>query len=106
MGATPLTLRCPKCKRYREWNLSRALYDNLSNLNLKPTGRSKTISRTKAGLYDVLSVEVVHDGPPAPHIPGSHCGHVFWTTHRDAVCKVFPDARPVGNADARNYRAK
>lgn len=104
MGATPLTLRCPKCKVGREYRMEREGYDNLSHKHLVPTGKSKTVSRTAAGVYGVLSVQMRHEGSSTS--TGGYCGHVFWTTHPDAVRKVFPDAVPAGNATVNNLRAK
>lgn len=106
MGATPLTLRCPRCKKYRVWEPGHFNYDERSHENLVPTGRSKTISKTAAKVHNVTAVEVKHDGPTAPHLGDGHCGHVFWTTHPHAVRKVFPKAQFIGNATVRNVRAR
>lgn len=69
MGATPHTLRCPRCKKYREWNSTRDNYDTLSNKNLVPTGRRKVVKRTAAAVLNVFSVEMKHDGARPPHLP-------------------------------------
>lgn len=102
MGATPYTLRCPRCKKYRVWDHTRDFYDNVSHLNLVPTGRSKVIKKTTAGVLNVYSVEMKHKGKTPRHLGGDFCGHVFWTTHPHAVKKVFPNAPRVGNATVSN----
>jgi len=38
MGSTPLTLRCSKCRKHREWRYDALGYDNVSHKNLVPTG--------------------------------------------------------------------
>jgi hypothetical protein len=103
MGATALRLRCPRCKKYREWDSRRDGYDKRSDKSLVPTGRSKVISRTAAGVLSVYSVEVKHDGEART---GGYCGHVFWTTHPDAVLKVHPGAESRRNATVKNYGHK
>jgi hypothetical protein len=95
MGTTPHTLRCSKCKKGREWRYERDGYDKASAENLVPTGRTKVISRTTAGVYDVQAVELKHI-----------CGHFFWSTHPDAVRKVFPNAKHCGNANSRYMRVE
>lgn len=88
MGSTPLTLRCSKCRKYREWDSSRSNYDKLSDRNLVATGRSKKARRGTSGRRGNpcgIAVEMRHDGP-SPHT-GKHCGHVFWSTHPQAVEK-------------------
>lgn len=104
MGATPLTLRCPRCKKYRVWEPGHFNYDERSHENLVPTGRSKAIAKTSAGIHNVTAVEVKHDGPTAPHLGDGYCGHVFWTTHPYMVGQVFPNATRHGNANAHYAR--
>jgi hypothetical protein len=83
MGATPLTLRCPRCKKGRNWRE----HERTSAEGIEPTGRTKIIRRTSAGVLNVQAVEVRHV-----------CGHVFWTTHPSGVRRVFPAGKYRGNA--------
>lgn len=101
MGATPFTLRCPRCKKYRQWDYKRSGYDELSNRDLVPTGKTKIIRTTSAGVHDVQAVQMKHDGKA--RAGGEHCGYVFWSTHPDAVRKAFPKAKLInhGNASCR-----
>lgn len=95
MGATPLTARCSRCKKYRRWDGS----ENRSHLGLEPTGRWKVVNTTSKVL-NVLSVEVVHNGLQAVHLGKDViCGHVFWSTHPRLVKLLFPKAKPAGNAE-------
>lgn len=95
MGATPFTLRCPKCKVGREYRIEHPNYDSRSDRNLIPTGKTRVVKRTAAGVHDVQAVQMKHD-----------CGHVFWTTHPSAVRQVFPNAKSCGNASAHNTRVR
>ena len=79
MGSTPLTLRCPKCKKGREWDMDRANYDGLSHLGLMPTGRVKLRRMRRANVL----VELRHEG--LSWRTQQPCGHVFWSKHPEAL---------------------
>ena len=85
MGSTPLTLRCSKCRKYRQWDWSKDNYDKLSDKNLVATGGARKARRGTNGrrTLENLAVEVKHDGP-SPHTR-QYCGHVFWSVHPQAV---------------------
>lgn len=88
MGSTPMTLRCAKCRKGREYDSRRLFYDNLSHLDLVPTGRVKKHYGRRAN----VKVELAHEGR-SPHTR-THCGYVFWTTHPyalDLLRKHFPE---------------
>lgn len=93
MGSTPLTARCPKCKKHREWNMDRDSYDNLSDKNLVPTGRTRK-GISAGGRHNTTFAEYKHDGPGPVTAPcrGDYCGHVFWTTHPWLVKRVDKQA--------------
>lgn len=100
MGATPLTARCSRCKKYRRWDGS----EERSHQNLEPTGRWKLVNTTSKVL-NVLCVEVIHNGLQATHLGKDViCGHVFWSTHPTLVRKLFPKAQATGNAETRACR--
>lgn len=82
MGSTPLTLRYSKCRKYREWRSEHLFYDNVSHKNLVPTGKVKQARRSTSGYRRRIAVQLKHDGETPKT---RYCGHVFWSTHPQAV---------------------
>lgn len=69
MGARPLTLRCSRCKKHRDWEGN----ESWSAEGLTSTGRVKRVRgyHGHGGLVDLY--EIKHQ-----------CGHVMWSNHSRA----------------------
>lgn len=66
----PITLRCSKCKKYRDWQT-----EHKKGTNLEATGRTKERQHCGALRMQTTAVEY----------RCLDCGHVGWSQHVDAM---------------------
>jgi hypothetical protein len=76
-AGSPLTLRCTKCKRLRDWRHDTSYRD----MRLRPTGKFRKRHKYTLRIRSI-------PWPWQAQYECLNCGHLGWTTHLDIETKL------------------